>query len=63
VKALVLVQPAARFRRAEDYPDGLDDVSIESLVSAIERGWGTGANLNLHAPRMANDARFARWLH
>ena len=61
VKALVLAQPSARFRWAEDYTNGLDDVSIESLVSAIERGWGTGANLNIHAPRMANDARFARW--
>ena len=61
VKALVVVRPAARFRWAEDYPNGWDAVKIGSLVDSIEQGWGTGSNLKFHAPSMAKDLRFARW--
>ena len=61
VRALVLVEPVARFRWAEDYPEGWDDTTIDSQLASIEQGWGSGTNLNLFASSMAEDRRFARW--
>jgi class 3 adenylate cyclase len=60
--ALVLINPTARFRRADDYPEGLVDEVVEAVLTAARDGWGSGARVNLLAPSMAGDARFARWL-
>jgi class 3 adenylate cyclase len=59
--ALVLINPSARFRRADDYPEGYGEESIEAQVAGVRDRWGTGA-LRGWAPSMAGDARFARWL-
>ena len=61
VTALVLVEPAVRYRRAENYPEGWDDETVENLLSTIEQNWGTGANLQLYAPALADDRRLAQW--
>jgi class 3 adenylate cyclase len=60
--ALVLINPTARFRRADDYPEGLADEQIEAALAAVRDRWGTGTRLNRLAPSMVGDARFARWL-
>jgi class 3 adenylate cyclase len=60
--ALVLINPTARFRRADDYPEGLADEQIEAALAAVRDQWGTGTRLNRLAPSMVGDARFARWL-
>jgi class 3 adenylate cyclase len=58
--ALVLINPSARFRRADDYP-GLADEEIEAFVAERLDGWGTGGILSRWAPSLADDAGFARW--
>jgi class 3 adenylate cyclase len=60
--ALVLIHPSARFRRANDHPEGLAEEDSEALLSAIRDGYGTGEWLSRMAPSAAGDARFARWL-
>jgi class 3 adenylate cyclase len=60
--ALVLINPHAGFRRADDYPGGLADEQIESFLTMIRDRWGSGALLRGLAPSMAGDTRFTRWL-
>jgi class 3 adenylate cyclase len=61
VTALVLVEPAVRYRRSPDYPEGWDNDSVEAWLSTIEKNWGTGANLGLYAPRLSGEDRLTRW--
>jgi class 3 adenylate cyclase len=58
--ALVLINPYARFRWADDYPEGVADQGFELLTLVIGR-WGSGEMVRLWAPSMTGDARFARW--
>jgi class 3 adenylate cyclase len=60
--ALVLINPTAGFRRADDYPDGLTDEEVEAALAMVRDRWGTGEMLGFFAPSVAGDARFARWL-
>jgi len=60
--ALVLINPGVRFRRADDYPEGLSDEFVEATLALVRDRWGTGEILSLLAPSAAGDARFARWL-
>ncbi len=60
--ALVLINPSARARRADDYPAGLADEDLDALLATVRDRWGTGQTLRLLAPSMAGDAGFARWL-
>jgi class 3 adenylate cyclase len=60
--ALVLINPTARLRRADDYPAGFSDEDVEALLASVRDRWGTGETLRLLAPSMAGDVRFARWL-
>jgi class 3 adenylate cyclase len=59
--ALVLIDPLARVRHADDYPEGLSDEDVESALVLVRDQWGTGARLSVWAPSLADDARFARW--
>jgi class 3 adenylate cyclase/pimeloyl-ACP methyl ester carboxylesterase len=59
--ALVLINPTARFRRADDYPPGYADEAVEAAVALVRDQWGTGEMASLLAPTTAGDARFARW--
>ena len=59
--ALVLMNPTARLRRADNYPDGFRDEEVEALVAAVRDRWGTGVTLRSWAPSMVGDARFASW--
>jgi class 3 adenylate cyclase len=60
--ALVLINPTARYRRADDYPEGWVDEAVEAVLAGIRDRWGTGETLRLQAPSLAGDARSARWL-
>ena len=62
VDALVLVNSFARWRRAEDYPIGMPDETVEKLLERYEHHWGvTSEFLDLTAPSVANDPRFRSW--
>jgi class 3 adenylate cyclase/pimeloyl-ACP methyl ester carboxylesterase len=62
VAALVLVNSFARWRRADDYPIGMPELTVEKLVERYEHHWGvTSEILDLTAPTMANDPRFRSW--
>jgi class 3 adenylate cyclase len=60
--ALVLVNPGARMRRADDYPQGVSDENVEAIFAMVRDRWGTGEMLSFFAPSAAGDPRFARWL-
>jgi class 3 adenylate cyclase len=60
-KALVLVNPSARFTRAEGYPEGMPDAVIDETSTAVREAWGTGSSLRRMAPSMRDDPGFARW--
>jgi class 3 adenylate cyclase len=60
--ALVLINPSARLRRADDYPEGYADEDLEALLAVRRDLWGTGELLGQFNPSAAGDARFARWL-
>jgi len=59
--ALVLINPIARVRRADDYPEGFADEDVEAALAAVRDRWGTGARLSRLNPTTAGDARFTRW--
>jgi class 3 adenylate cyclase len=59
--ALVLINPTARYPRADDYPEGFPDAVLELVLAEVRDRWGTGATLSVSAPSMAGDVRLARW--
>jgi class 3 adenylate cyclase len=61
--ALVLVNSSARFRRAEDYPEGTPDEEIDEAVEqATHAGQFLDRRLLRFAPSLIDDTRFRRWL-
>jgi class 3 adenylate cyclase/pimeloyl-ACP methyl ester carboxylesterase len=60
--ALVLINPTARLRSADDYPHGLTDEEIEAVLAMIRDRWGSGEIYGVYSPSAAGDTRFARWL-
>jgi class 3 adenylate cyclase len=62
VRALVLVNTFARWKRADDYPIGMPAETVEKLVERYEQNWGvTSEILDLTAPTVAHDQRFRAW--
>ena len=62
VRALVLVNSFARWRRADDYPIGMPEATAERLLERWQQHWGvTSEILDLTAPSVANDPRFRSW--
>ena len=64
--ALILVNSAARVRRAADYPAGLPDHLVDPFLQSVDSRWGSGqASVALTAPKRADDpayvARAARY--
>jgi class 3 adenylate cyclase len=59
--ALVLINPYARIRGADDYPYGLSDEEIEAVLAMTRDRWGRGELLGTFSPSVAGDTRFARW--
>jgi class 3 adenylate cyclase len=59
VLSLTLYGTQACFHRADDYPWGAAEFSIEQEFETIERAWGTLAFAEYFAP--AGDERFSQW--
>ncbi len=62
VRALVLLNTFARWRRAPDYPIGMPDPTWQKLLLRYETYWGQDAGmLGLTAPSLVGDARSEEW--
>jgi len=61
VESLILLGGYARLRAGADYPQGLDQPHLDQVADSILGTWGTGADVNLVAPSMADDENFRRW--
>jgi class 3 adenylate cyclase/pimeloyl-ACP methyl ester carboxylesterase len=61
VASLVLVNGWARFARADDYPLGLPAEAHESILRMVEEQWGTGDDLAIVAPSMADRPGVREW--
>jgi class 3 adenylate cyclase/pimeloyl-ACP methyl ester carboxylesterase len=60
--ALVLYNATARFRRADDYPEGISDDEIERRLQLGPGVTNPGvASIEQVAPALADDVRFRRW--
>jgi len=61
VSALVLADAYARRIRAPDYHCGMPENTAELYIEGILRNWGTGRDMLIGAPGMADDAAFITW--
>jgi len=59
--ALVLDQAFARRFRADDYPIGMPESSIDQSFQWLLDAWGTGAYVDLVAPDKAGDPQLRTW--
>lgn len=62
VWALVLLNTAARFMAADDFPMGVSPESVDALVEMLAHAWGTPELAQLTYPSMANDADAVQWM-
>ncbi|HVU73969.1 MAG TPA: adenylate/guanylate cyclase domain-containing protein [Mycobacteriales bacterium] len=60
-RALVLLNPTARFTAAVDYPEGLPAAATELVLANIAAGYGAGTALDTLAPSVATDADLREW--
>lgn len=60
-RALVMIGSYPRRIRAPDFPLGPSREEIESFIARIPAEWGTEFALDLRAPSLAGDGRFAAW--
>ena len=56
--ALVVVNSFARYRRADDYPQGFSDEDVDERLARFA---ATGPSVEANAPSLVDDARFRRW--
>jgi class 3 adenylate cyclase/pimeloyl-ACP methyl ester carboxylesterase len=62
VSALVLLNAAARYLIADDYPIGLDRDTIDAFVGFIQRTWGTDELVRTLFPSLRHDPELiAQW--
>ena len=62
VRNLVIINGAARMRRAADYPAGVPDHVVDSFLSTSTEPGGEGPDfLSFAAPTVADDVVFRRW--
>lgn len=57
-RSLVVVNSFARYRRADDYPEGLSDEYVDERLARFAV---TGPSVEANAPSLVDDARFRRW--
>jgi class 3 adenylate cyclase len=55
VNALVLGNTQARFSWADDYPIGMSDAEVESILRLVDWGWGRPEGLAVVFPSLADD--------
>jgi class 3 adenylate cyclase len=58
---LIVMTSAARFLRADDYPEGVTQERYERMLNAIGEHWGTGAIMEMWAPSQIENPEFRRW--
>ncbi len=61
VDRLALLGTSARFRRAPDYPIGMDDEALDVAASVTRDLWGSGRMLDLGAPDRSIDRSMRGW--
>ncbi|MBV9204006.1 MAG: adenylate/guanylate cyclase domain-containing protein [Actinobacteria bacterium] len=61
VESLILAGGYARLRAGAGYPQGAQQAQIDQIAEALLSTWGTGADLPLINPSMADDEDFRRW--
>jgi pimeloyl-ACP methyl ester carboxylesterase len=61
VSALVLINSYAHYVRQEDYPWGVPRESLDRFTARVKEQWDTAARLEVVAPSMVTDERFAAW--
>ena len=60
VSALILLNTAARYLEADDYPIGASPEAVEAIVELLATGWGTPDQTRLFNPSLADDAENVR---
>jgi len=60
-KALVLVNPVARIRTADDYEAGLADEQVDEFLDTLRVSWGSGRFAGGFVSSRVGDERFSRW--
>lgn len=61
VNALILYGTFSRLLRAPDYPLGVSEEELSTLVEVSAEGWGEGVGLGAWAPSRQGDADMRRW--
>lgn len=61
VSALVLAEAYARRTRAPDYLCGMPKETADLFIEGILKNWGTGRDMLIGAPGMANNPAFIKW--
>jgi class 3 adenylate cyclase len=61
VAALVIIDGAARYARADDYPPGAPPELIQRAKDWADEVWGTGRTLEVVLPSRADDRAFCEW--
>jgi pimeloyl-ACP methyl ester carboxylesterase len=59
--ALILVNTAAKYLAAPDYPSGLPAAVAQELNDAMSDRWGSDRHVLLQVPSKADDPRFREW--
>ena len=59
--SLVLLGGYARLLRGEDYPDGVEQASVDQITGLILDQWGAGNDLDFTNPSKAGDEEFRHW--
>ncbi len=61
VRALVLMNPSARYAAAPDYPEGASPEAIEQFLEFTRRYFGTERWARASSPSLAGDEHILRW--
>jgi len=61
VSALVLAEAYARRTRAADYQCGMPQEIADLFIEGILKNWGTGRDMLIGAPSMADNPAFIQW--
>jgi class 3 adenylate cyclase len=61
VAALIIIDGAARYARADDYPPGAPPELIRWVKDWVDEVWGTGRAVELLLPSRATDRAFCEW--
>ena len=61
VSALAVINTAARFTRADDYPWGRSESEVEEFLGRQQSAWGTGGMMEVFSPSRAQDDNYRRW--